>query len=45
MPHTDSQWGWFLFYTGGAAFAWMWAVTQCLDLVKTIQIARSRRRR
>lgn len=32
MPVTEAQWGWFLFYTGGAAWAWLYAAVTFYDI-------------
>lgn len=31
MPVTDTQWAWFVFYTGGAALAWLFPVLAAMD--------------
>jgi hypothetical protein len=45
MPHTDAQWLWFVFYTGGAGLAWVWASLVLWDAVvylrETRRIART----
>ena len=34
MPHTDAQWAWFLFYTGGSAVGWLLLLREVAMMVR-----------